>query len=174
MFSFRQLKETDPLLSPIWLSTEAATFSSSSSIWSPVFAFVPPERKTSPVSCATPCLSAGSKRLPVRISAPPDTKRQFVILQQENLDAVRERELHRFGYLKRRQRRVFQFFVRRQVDRAAMDFSLSQTRAMRRESGGRSADFISPPSPRQAGQSMSPSSYPESDTVSPPAGHRRP
>ena len=53
-------------------------------------------------------------------------QRQLVILQQKNLDAVRESKLHRLRHLKRRQRRILQIFIRRQVHGAAVDFGLRE------------------------------------------------
>src|ERR1022692_4858916 len=73
VFSFSAEKETEPLDSPISLSTEAAMFSSSSSIWSPVLFGVPPDRIIVPAIEARPTLSAGSSRLPVRTRTVPAT-----------------------------------------------------------------------------------------------------
>jgi hypothetical protein len=63
--------ETEPTVSSIELSTLAARFSSCSSSSSPVFALVPPVRRTMPVMVASPTLSGGSNRLPVRMRAVP-------------------------------------------------------------------------------------------------------
>ncbi len=77
-----------PLLSPIWLSTCAATFSSSSSNWSPVFACVPPERSTSPVNSRHSALVGGIEKIAGPDQRAAGYQRQFMILQQEHLDAV--------------------------------------------------------------------------------------
>jgi len=71
VFSRNAENETLPALSPMLLSTLAAMFSSCSSNCSPVLVLVPPVRITMPVIVATPILSAGSNKFPVRTRATP-------------------------------------------------------------------------------------------------------
>jgi hypothetical protein len=58
-----------PDSSPSQVSTAPATYSSSSSIWSPVMLVVPPVRITAPQTSVRPSLSSGSRYEPVRTTA---------------------------------------------------------------------------------------------------------
>ena len=94
-------------------------FSSSSSIWSPDLAAVPPLRIMAPVTEARPTLSAGSKRLPVRIERGAADQGQFVVFEQIHLHAVGQGGLLDLGSWICLQRRKLQILPGRRGTGAA-------------------------------------------------------